>query len=295
MWPPGRAGSRRGRREERRVRTTILDIQKLKDRGERIPMVTAYDYTSAQIVDRAGIPLILVGDSLGMVVLGHGSTVPVTLDEMLHHIRAVVRGSEKALVIGDLPFLTYTTPEQAVVSAGRVLQEAGAQAVKLEGGGAVAPTIARLVELGVPVMGHIGFTPQSVNQIGTRVQGRRADDARRLIEDALAVEAAGAFGIVLELVPAELAREITARLRIPTIGIGAGAECAGQVQVWHDMLGLYTDFKPRHAKRYANLAEAVEAGLASYAAEVRGGAFPGPEHGASMDAETLREALAGLQ
>lgn len=276
------------------MRTTILDIQKLKDRGERIPMVTAYDYTSAQIADRAGVPLILVGDSLGMVVLGHSSTVPVTLDEMLHHIKSVVRGSEKALVIGDLPFLTYTTVEQAVDSSRRVMQETGAQAVKLEGGHTMAPTIARLVELGIPVMGHIGFTPQSVNQIGTRVQGRRADDARRLIEDALAIEAAGAFGIVLELVPAQLAQAITERLRIPTIGIGAGGGCAGQVQVWHDMLGLYTDFKPRHAKAYANLAEVIGAAVASYAAEVRSGAFPGAEHAATMDEDTLRAALAGF-
>jgi 3-methyl-2-oxobutanoate hydroxymethyltransferase len=276
------------------MRTTILDIQKLKDRGERIPMVTAYDYTSAQIADRAGVPLILVGDSLGMVVLGHSSTVPVTLDEMLHHIKAVVRGSQKALVIGDLPFLTYTTVEQAVASSRRVMQETGAQAVKLEGGRAVAPTIARLVELGIPVMGHIGFTPQSVNQIGTRVQGRRADDARRLLEDALAVEAAGAFGIVLELVPAQLAQAITERLRIPTIGIGAGGGCAGQVQVWHDMLGLYTDFKPRHAKAYASLAETIAAAVASYAAEVRSGAFPTAENSSSMDEDTLRAALDGL-
>lgn len=273
------------------MRTTILDIQKLKDRGERIAMVTAYDYTSAQIADGAGVPLILVGDSLGMVVLGHSSTVPVSLDEMLHHIRAVVRGSAKALVIGDLPFLTYTSVEQAVASAGRVMQETGAQAVKLEGGRSVAPIIARLVELGIPVMGHIGFTPQSVHQIGTRVQGRRGDDARRLIEDALAVEAAGAFAIVLELVPTQLAAAITERLRIPTIGIGAGAGCAGQVQVWHDMLGLYSDFKPRHAKAYANLAETIGAALASYVAEVRSGAFPTAEQSATMDEETLRAVL----
>jgi len=276
------------------MRTTILDIQKLKQRGERIPMVTAYDYTSAQIADRAGIPLILVGDSLGMVVLGHSSTVPVTLDEMIHHIKAVVRGSEQALVIGDMPFLTYSSPEQAIRSAGRIMQETGAQAVKLEGGANVTPTLARLVELGIPVMAHIGYTPQSVNQIGTRVQGRRADDAQRMIEDALAVEAAGAFAIVLELVPTQLAREITTRLRIPTIGIGAGAECAGQVQVWHDLLGLYADFQPRHAKRYANLSETISAAVASYAAEVRSGAFPTAEHSASMDEGVLREVLSRL-
>lgn len=273
------------------MRTTILDVQKMKTRGERIPMVTAYDYTSAQIADRAGVPLLLVGDSLGMVVLGHGSTVPVTLDEMLHHIRAVVRGSERALVIGDLPFLTYTTTEQAIASARRVLQEAGAQAVKLEGGVAIAPTVARLVELGVPVMGHIGFTPQSVNQIGMRVQGKHADQAAQLIMDAMALEAAGAFAIVLELVPAPLAEAITSRLHIPTIGIGAGANCDGQVQVWHDLLGLYTDFKPRHAKRYIELADIIGAALASYVAEVRAGSFPTAEHGSTMDEAALRAAI----
>lgn len=273
------------------MRITILDVQKMKARGERIPMVTAYDYTSAQIADRAGVPLLLVGDSLGMVVLGHTSTVPVTLDEMVHHIRAVVRGSERALVIGDLPFLTYTNVDEAIAATRRVIQEAGAQAVKLEGGVSVAPIVARLVELGVPVMGHIGFTPQSVHQIGTRVQGRSAAQAARLIEDALALEAAGAFAIVLELLPAPLAREITRRLRIPTIGIGAGVDCDGQVQVWHDLLGLYSDFVPRHAKRYATLAETIGAALASYVAEVRAGTFPTAEHSSTMDEAELRAAL----
>jgi len=277
------------------VRITILDVQKMKARGERIPMVTAYDYTSAQIADRAGVPLLLVGDSLGMVVLGHTSTVPVTLDEMVHHIRAVVRGSERALVVGDLPFLTYTNVDEAIAATRRVIQEAGAQAVKLEGGVAVAPIVARLVELGVPVMGHIGFTPQSVHQIGTRVQGRSADQAARLIEDALALEAAGAFAIVLELLPAPLAREITARLRIPTIGIGAGADCDGQVQVWHDLLGLYSDFVPRHTKRYAALAETIGAALASYVAEVRAGTFPTAEHSSTMDEAALRAAIEQVQ
>lgn len=274
------------------MRTTILDVQKMKGRGERIPMITAYDYTSAQIADRAGVPLILVGDSLGMVVLGHSSTVPVTLDEMLHHIKTVVRGSQQAMVVGDLPFLTYTSTEQALVSAGRVMQEAGAQAVKLEGGVAVAPIVARLVELGVPVMGHVGFTPQSVHQIGTRVQGRQPTVAAQLIEDVLALEAAGAFAIVLELIPAPLAAAISERLRIPTIGIGAGAGCDGQVQVWHDMLGLYSDFQPRHAKRYANLAELIAQAVSTYAAEVRAGTFPGAEHSAAMPEEALLAALA---
>lgn len=273
------------------MRTTILDIQKLKARGERIPMVTAYDYTSAQFVDRAGIPIILVGDSLGMVVLGHQSTVPVTTDEMLHHIRAVVRGSQQALVVGDMPFLTYTSAEQALRTAGRILQEGGAQAVKLEGGAAVAPIIRRLVELGIPVMGHLGFTPQSVNQIGTRIQGRHASAARVLIEDALALQEAGAFAIVLELIPWQLAREVTGRLRIPTIGIGAGVECDGQVQVWHDLLGLYSDFSPRHAKQYATLGETIVEALGGYAREVRERTFPTAEHSAAMDDAALQQAL----
>jgi 3-methyl-2-oxobutanoate hydroxymethyltransferase len=276
------------------MHTTILDIQKMKAHGDRIPMITAYDYTSAQIVDRAGLPLILVGDTLGMVVLGHPTTIPVTVDEMVHHVRAVVRGSQKALVIADMPFLSYTTVEQAVHTAGRLLQEAGAHAVKLEGGTPMAPTVRRLVELGIPVMGHIGFTPQSEHLLGRRVQGRRADDARRLIEDALALEAAGAFSIVLELVPAELAREITARVRVPTIGIGAGPWCDGQVQVWHDLLGAYTDFVPRHSKRYATLADTIAAALQAYAADVREGAFPTIEHGSTMKEQELQEALRQL-
>jgi 3-methyl-2-oxobutanoate hydroxymethyltransferase len=273
------------------MHTTILDIQKMKTRGERIPMITAYDYTSAQIVDRAGIPMILVGDSLGMVVLGYPTTIPVTLDEMLHHTKAVARGSQKALIIGDLPFLSYASPEQALHSAGRMLQEAGAHAVKLEGGATMAPTIRRLVEAGIPVMAHIGYTPQSEHQLGRRVQGRQAEGARKLIEDGLAVEAAGAFAVVLELVPAQLARAISERLRIPTIGIGAGVGCDGQVQIWHDMLGTYTDFVPRHAKRYASLADTIAQALGSYAAEVRAGAFPTEQHSTSIDEQALQEAL----
>jgi len=277
------------------VRTTILDIQKMTERGERIPMVTAYDYTSAQIVDRAGIPMILVGDTLGMVVLGYPTTVPVTIDEMIHHCKAVVRGCQNALVIGDLPFLTYSSAEDALRSAGRLLQGAGVQAVKLEGGAVLAPTVQRLVEVGIPVMGHLGLTPQSVNQLsGMRVQGRQATQARRLIEDALALEAAGAFAVVLELVPAELSAEISSRLRVPTIGIGAGPGCDGQVQVWHDILGLYTDFKPRHARRYANLADTIGGALRQYAAEVREEGFPTQEHSSTIKSEELQEALRQL-
>ncbi len=275
-------------------RTTILDIQKMKRRGESIPVITAYDYTSAQIADRAGIPMIHVGDTLGMVVLGHTSTIPVTLDEMVHHTRAVVRGSQQALITADMPFLTYTSIEQALAAAGRLLQEAGAQAVKLEGGAAIVPIVRRLVELGIPVVGHLGFTPQAEHQLGRRVQGKRADDARQLIEDALALEAAGAFSLVLELVPMQLASEITRRLHIPTIGIGAGAGCDGQVQVWHDMLGLYSDFLPRHAKRYASLIDVIGGALQQYITEVQSGSFPTAEHAATMKEEELQEALAKL-
>lgn len=273
------------------MRKTIRDIQNMKTKGQRIPMITAYDYTSAQIVDRAGIPIILVGDSLGMVVLGRSSTIPVTLDEMIHHTRAVVRGSQNALIVGDMPFLTYTTVEQAVQSAGRFLQEAEAQAVKLEGGKHIVPIVERLVALGIPVMGHLGFTPQSVNQIGQRVQGKQAEDARILLEDALALQQAGVFAIVFELVPMQLASAITRNLSIPTIGIGAGPGCDGQVQVFHDLLGLYTDFVPRHTRHYATVADTIEAAVGAYASDVRAGAFPTEEHSSKMDEQELARAM----
>ncbi len=274
------------------MRISIRDIQRTKDRGERIPMVTAYDYTSAQISDRAGIPMILVGDSLGMVVLGYPTTVPVTLDDILHHSRAVVHGSERALVVGDMPFLTYASPELALANAGRLLQEAGVQAVKVEGGESVAPVVHRLVQQGIPVMGHLGLTPQSVNLLGLRVQGRHATQALRLIDDALALQEAGAFAIVLELVPAELAAEITNRVRVPTIGIGAGAGCDGQVQVWHDLLGLFTEFVPRHTARYATLADTITMALQRYASDVRAGTFPTAEQSTSMEDSELQTVLA---
>jgi 3-methyl-2-oxobutanoate hydroxymethyltransferase len=273
------------------VRTTIFDIQKMKRRQEIIPVITAYDYTSAQIADRAGIPMIHVGDTLGMVVLGHQNTLAVTLDEMVYHTRIVVRGAQQALVTADMPFLTYTTVEQAVQSAGRLMQEAGAQAVKLEGGEAVVPMVRRLVELGIPVVGHLGYTPQSEHQIGRRVQGKDASTAAQLIKDALALEAAGAFSLVLELVPTELAQEITSRLHIPTIGIGAGVGCDGQVQVWHDVMGLYTDFLPRHSRRYLKLADSMETALRGYINDVRAGTFPTGDHGSSMKQDVLQEAL----
>lgn len=273
------------------MRTTLLDIRRMKKAGRRIPMLTAYDHPSARIADRAGVPLLLVGDSLGMVTQGHDSTLPVTLDDMIHHAASVVRGAEKALVVGDLPFLSYTTKDDATAAARRMLQEAGVQAVKLEGGQHIAGIVQHLVQFGVPVMGHLGFTPQSQHQLGVRVQAKEAACAKRLIEDALALEAAGAFAIVLELVPAALAEAVSKRLRIPTIGIGAGAGCDGQVQVWHDILGLF-ETSPRHAKRYAEIGAAIESAIRAYAADVEGGAFPTDAQSAQMDADELARALA---
>lgn len=273
------------------MRTTIRSIQRMKEAGERIPMLTAYDYTMAQMLDAAGIPMLLVGDTVGMVVLGYSSTIPVTIEDIIHHVRAVVRGSQQALIVGDLPFLTYSSPELALHNGGRLLQEGGCQAVKLEGGSTIAPIVSKLVTSGIPVMGHIGYTPQSVNTLGVRVQGRTPSAARQLIEDARALEAAGAFAIVLELVPAQLAELVTSRLHIPTIGIGAGAGCDGQVQVSHDLLGLYTDFVPKHTKRYRNLADEIRNAAGEYAADVRSRSFPTVEHGSTMDESLLEEVV----
>lgn len=274
------------------MRVSLLDIARRHAAGERLVMVTAYDYTSARIIDRTAIPLVLVGDSLGMVIQGLASTLPVTLDDVVYHAKAVVRGCAKPLVVGDLPFLTYATQESALASAGRLVAEGGCQSVKLEGGVTLAPTIRRLVDAGIPVMGHLGFTPQSVHQIGLRVQGKDADRAGQLLRDALAVQEAGAWAVVLELIPAPLAEAITRRLSIPTIGIGAGPGCAGEVQVWHDILGLYDELVPRHTKRYASLADQAADALSAYAADVATRAFPTTAHSAAMDEGVLREALA---
>ena len=256
------------------MQTTLQDIRGQKANGERVVMLTAYDYPSAVLAERAGVRFLLVGDSLGMVVQGHGTTLPVTLDAMVYHTAAVVRGAPGALVVADLPFLTYASPADAVATARRLMQEGGAHAVKLEGGQAMTATVRHLTELGVPVMGHLGFTPQAQHQLGIRVQGKQAAEAARLLQDAGALETAGAFAIVLELVPAQLAAAITQRLTIPTIGIGAGAGCDGQVQVWHDVLGFSPGASPRHAKRYAEIGATIEAALSSYVAEVRAGRFP---------------------
>ena len=272
-------------------RVTIRDIARMKSRGERIPMVTVYDYTSARVADAAEIPVVLVGDSLGMVVLGYDSTIPVTMDDMVHHTKMVARGCRQALIIADLPFMTYQVDQgQALTNAARLLQEGGAQTVKLEGGEAVAETVHRIVQAGIPVMGHIGLTPQSVNAFGGfRVQGRLRAEAVQLLKDAQALQDAGAYSVVLELVPAPLARLITQRLTIPTIGIGAGPECDGQVQVLHDMLGLFTDFVPKHAKQYATLGDAMKQAFIDYAREVRDGDFPTEQQSFTMSEEVLAE------
>lgn len=274
-------------------RITIRDIARMKARGEKIPMITAYDYTAARLADASGIPLVLVGDSLGMVVLGYDSTIPVTMDDMIHHVKMVVRGCEKALVVADLPFMSYQIDQaQALTNAARLMQEGGAHTVKLEGGESVAETVHRIVECGIPVMGHIGLTPQSVNAFGGyRVRGRQRQEAVQLMKDAKALEDAGAYAVVLELVPTPLAGLISQRLSIPTIGIGAGPQCDGQVQVLHDMLGLFTDFVPKHAKRYAHLGQTITEALGEYAREVREGAFPTEKESFTMDEELLSELM----
>jgi 3-methyl-2-oxobutanoate hydroxymethyltransferase len=271
------------------VRTTVRYFRQQKARGVPIAMLTAYDATTARIAEKAGIRVLLVGDTLGMVIQGHSTTLPVTLEEMLYHTRLVVRGTENAFVIGDMPFMTYNvSAEQALTNAARFLQDAGAQSVKLEGGKHLAPTIRRLVDNGIPVMAHIGLTPQSVHQFGGwRAQGKTAAEATRLLEDALAIEAAGAYAVVLELVPTELATLISQRLRIPTIGIGAGPGCDGQVQVLHDMLGLFEDFIPKHTHRYANLGQAIGTAIAAYKTEVEQRLFPTPAHAPSIEPALL--------
>lgn len=267
------------------ARRSVHSLKAMKQRGERFAMVTCYDYPSARLAEAAEIPALLVGDSLGTVVLGYDSTVPVTMEEILHHTRPVVRGTFRAIVVADLPFGAYqASPEEAIRNATRLLQEGGATAVKLEGGVHMAKTVARLVTVGIPVMGHIGLTPQSVNQLGGhKVQGKTAAAAVRLLHDALALEAAGCFAIVLEGIPAEVARMITSRLEIPTVGIGAGPHCDGQIQVLTDLLGLLEDFRPRHAKRYAELATAIREALVAYRREVQSGVFPTKEHAFALE------------
>ena len=271
------------------MRTTINQIRDMKQKGEKITMLTAYDYSTAKIVDEVGIPLILVGDSLGMVVLGYESTVPVTMEDMLHHTKAVVRGTKQTMVIGDMPFMTYhISVDDALKNAARFIQEAGAQAIKLEGGVTVAEKVRRIVECGIPVMGHIGLTPQSIHQFGGyKIQGKTPEAAVKMLKDAQALEEAGVFGIVLETVPTPLATLITQKISVPTIGIGAGIGCDGQVQIINDILGSYTDFVPKHTKQYTKLADIMSSAITEYYNEVKAGTFPTDKQSFSMDESIL--------
>ena len=266
--------------ETKKIKVTTAVIRDMKKKGEKITMLTAYDYPTAFLIDQSGIDVLLVGDSLGMVVLGYTSTLPVTMDEMIHHAKAVCRGVQRAMVIGDMPFMSYqVSVEAALNNAGRFLKETDAQAVKLEGGREVAEITRRMTASGIPVMGHLGLTPQSIQQFGGfKIQGKGDEAARRIIEDSQILEEAGAFSVVLECVPGDLAAEITRLLSIPTIGIGAGVECDGQVLVTNDMLGTFERFTPRFVKKYANLSIQMREAVKQYMDEVRSGIFPGKEH-----------------
>lgn len=279
---------------EGRKKITTLTFRRKKERRESISMLTAYDYPTALAIDQSGIDCVLVGDSLGMVVLGYPNTLPVTMEEMLHHCRAVSRGARYALLVGDMPFMSYQAAvSDAVRNAGRFLQEAGMDAVKLEGGRERAEAVRQIVLAGIPVMGHLGLTPQSVHQLGGfRPQGRDAEAARRLLEDSQILEEAGCFSLVLESVPARLAGLISRRLHIPTIGIGAGAGCDGQVLVTHDLLGLFDRFTPKFVKKYADLHGEMQRAFSEYRAEVESGAFPEEQHSVEMPDAEWQELLA---
>lgn len=269
------------------TKPTVLELKRKK--GARLAMLTAYDYPSARLVSEAGVDLILVGDSLGMVVLGYDSTVPVTMDDMVHHTRATRRGAPEAFVIADMPFLSYATPEQAIANAARLMKDAGADSVKVEGGTEVVPIVEALVRAGVPVLGHVGLTPQTASALGGyKLQGKDEAQARKIVEDAAALEAAGCWGVVLELVPAPLAKLITERIGIPTIGIGAGSDCDGQVLVFHDMVGLFSGFTPTFVKRYTEAGAAIRKAVERYAEEVRSGAFPSGSQSFGMKDEVVR-------
>ncbi|MDD5723560.1 MAG: 3-methyl-2-oxobutanoate hydroxymethyltransferase [Syntrophales bacterium] len=259
---------------------TISEVLKMKQAGEKISMLTAYDYSTAAIMDEAGVDILLIGDSLGMVVLGYDSTLPVTMEDMLHHTKPVSRAAKRAMVIADMPFMSYqVSVQEALRNAGRFMKEAGAHGVKLEGGEEVAETVRKITSAGIPLMGHLGLTPQSVHQLGGyKVQGKDDKTARKLMEDARALEEAGAFSLVLECVPAKLAGEISRALTIPTIGIGAGVECDGQVLVVNDMLGTFEKFTPKFVKKYAELSKDIQAAVGRYIDDVKGGTFPGKEH-----------------
>ena len=271
--------------EQKKV--TIAHLQEKKKNGDKITMMTAYDYPTASLVDQAGIDTILVGDSLGMVMLGYESTVPVTMDDMIHHCKAVCRGAKSAFILGDMPFMSYQVSiEKAIENAGRFIKEAGCDCVKLEGGSEMAPVTRAIVDAGIPVCAHIGLTPQTATKLsGFKVQGKDAESARELVQSAKDLEKAGAFLIVMECIPDLVAARITEELNIPTIGIGAGKDCDGQVLVYHDLVGLFERFTPKFVKQYINLAPKIREALIQFKEEVESGAFPGPEHGFAMKAE----------
>ncbi|NQT32356.1 MAG: 3-methyl-2-oxobutanoate hydroxymethyltransferase [Candidatus Omnitrophica bacterium] len=261
-------------------KVTVLDFAGKKEAGEKITMLTAYDYSMAKLIDSVGVDSVLVGDSLAMVALGYDSTIPVTMDEMIHHSKAVRRGVERAFLIGDMPFMSFqVSDEDAVLNAGRFVKEAGCEAVKIEGGGEVSSRVKAITGAGIPVVGHIGLTPQSVNKLGGyKVQGKDAESGKRLLEDALSLEKAGVFAVILECVPKDLARRITSKLSIPTIGIGAGEYCDGQVLVAHDIVGYFEKFVPKFVKQYANISSTIKEALTKFKEETESGAFPDDEH-----------------
>lgn len=271
------------------MKNTVSTLKQQKENGDKITMLTAYDYSTAKLMEEAGINMILVGDSLGMVMLGYDDTIPVTMEDMIHHTRAVTRATKDTFVVGDMPFMSYhVSTEQAVTNAGRLIKEGMCQAVKLEGGAKVCPQIKAIVDAQIPVCAHIGLTPQSVNAFGGfKVQGKTEEAARQLIEDAKAVEAAGAFMVVLECVPEKLAKIISETVSIPTIGIGAGAGCDGQVLVYQDMLNMYGGIKPKFVKQFANLGDVMREAFMEYSREVKEGTFPAPEHTFAISDEVI--------
>ena len=273
------------------MKNTVSTLLSQKQNGDKITMLTSYDYSTAKLIDEAGVNTILVGDSLGTVILGYEDTLPVTMEDMIHHTRAVTRGAKNALVIADMPFMSYQTSVcDAVKNAGRLIKEGGAQAVKLEGGAAVKEQIKAIVNASIPVVGHIGLTPQSINAFGGfKVQGKSEESARKIMEDAKIIEEAGAFMLVMECVPERLAKIITESVNIPTIGIGAGKYCDGQVLVYQDMLGMFTDFVPKFVKKYADVGEIMKNAFSEYIKEVKSGAFPAEEHTFKIDDDVINK------
>ena len=271
------------------LRKSILDIQQLKSDGKKISMITAYEYTSSYLAEEAGVEIILVGDSMGQVVLGYDTTLPVSMEDIIRHTQMVIRGSESAHIVSDLPFMSYqVSVEQAVSNAGRLVKEGGCQSVKLEGGEKVCNQIRAIVDAGIPVMGHLGLVPQSVNQLGGyKVQSRSQDGVRRIFRDILELEKAGAYGVVLESVPREVAHVLSQKVKIPVIGIGAGPDCDGQVQVFHDLLGLYKDFNPKHSRIYANIGDDITNALSNYVSDVSSGDFPNDEESFHISATVI--------